>query len=273
VEDEIVNQVPAIILARGGSKGVPGKNKRVIAGLPCWMWSALDAFNAGCRVIVSSDDQDIIETAVTARPLKVNGPTFAERTGIDPCEVVLRPAELANDTATVQDAVRHACHAKGIDHGPVVVLYGCVPVRPKWLISSALAVLESTGADSVQSYCPAGKYHPWWQTTIPASGLVPTMEIAEADPVTGEKRKFPIPHRRQDLPPVHFPDGGVIVVRDVDKFFGESRQSVITNPGDVIDIDTERDAMLADVVLEQRNGVAQLDAYVGAIRALDGVKA
>jgi CMP-N,N'-diacetyllegionaminic acid synthase len=220
---------PAIILARGGSKGVPGKNKRTIAGRACFEWVVADAIAAGLRPIVTSDDHEIIESAVSS--------------GL---EVVIRPSELANDTATVQDSVRHACHAKGIDTGPVVVLYGCVPVRPKWLISSALAVLESTGADSVQSYCGVGKCHPAWLAFVGKDGAV----FDYATWTAGDR-----PHRRQDLDPVYVPDGGVIVVRDTAKFFGDTRQSVITNPGDVIDIDTERDAMLAEVVLNTRLGV------------------
>lgn len=224
-------KTPAIILARKGSKGCPDKNKRVLAGHPSWRWSVFDADAAGCRPIVTTDDHDIIEGCCNIG-----------------CEVVIRPAELANDTAKVEDAVRHACTAKGIDSGPVVVLYGCVPVRPRWLISSALAVLEATGADSVQSYCPVGKCHPWWMAMVGKDGGVIAFN-ALADSFVDTPA---VPHRRQDLPPLWIPDGGVIVVRDPDKFFGEVRQSVTTRPGDVIDIDTDADLMLAECVLRER---------------------
>lgn len=226
-----MSNTPAIILARSGSKGVPNKNKRIIASQPCYRWAVADAVFAGCRPIVTSDDAEIISDAVSVG-----------------AEVVIRPSELATDTATVQDAVRHACRAKGIDHGPVVVLYGCVPVRPRWLISSALAVYEATGADSVQSYCPVGKCHPWWMSYIAENGeAFPFARLTE-----GFDDAAKVPHRRQDLPPVYVPDGGVIVIRDPEVFFGDKRQSVTTNPGDVIDIDTERDAMLAECVLSDR---------------------
>lgn len=247
-------KTPAIILARKGSKGCPDKNKRVLAGHPSWRWSVLDADAAGCRPIVTTDDHDIIEGCCNIG-----------------CEVVIRPAELANDTAKVEDAVRHACTAKGIESGPVVVLYGCVPVRPKWLISSALAVLEATGADSVQSYCPVGKCHPDWCVAIDSDGGV--MRKGRAGmyyPASaGTYELQAVPHRRQDLMPLWIPDGGVIVVRaervdawvqtqtvpgrpDIPVFtnqadlFGTKRQSVTTRPGDVIDIDTENDAEYAE---------------------------
>jgi CMP-N,N'-diacetyllegionaminic acid synthase len=265
VEDETVS-VPAIILARSGSKGCPDKNKRVIAGRMCFEWSVLDAQAADCEVIVTSDDTEILARAVTIG-----------------AKVVLRPSELATDTATVQDSVRHACHAKGID-GPVVVLYGCVPVRPKHMISAALAVLESTGADSVQSYAPVGKCHPWWMVCLGKDGEVVSggdvvfVAGSEGAFVNGEHATITAttkttPHRRQDLLPMWIPDGGVIVLRDPAKFFGDTRQSITTRPGDVIDIDTDHDAMVAGCVLDARSGVAQLDAYVGAIRRLDGAKA
>lgn len=215
-----MSKTPAIILARKGSKGCPDKNKRVLAGHPSWRWSVLDADAAGCRPIVTTDDHDIIEGCCNIG-----------------CEVVIRPAELANDTAKVEDAVRHACTAKGIESGPVVVLYGCVPVRPKWLISSALAVLESGGCHSVQSYTPAGKHHPDWMCWVAKDGCV-----TRCNPNA--------PHRRQDLPPVYTPDGGVIVVHAdrvmAGNFWGLHTHAVTTRPGDVIDIDTENDAEYAE---------------------------
>lgn len=235
-----MSTTPCIILARSGSKGVPSKNKRTIAGKPCYQWSIDDARAANCRPIVTTDDQEIIEGSIGR--------------GV---EVVLRPSELATDTATVQDAVRHACRAKGIDTGPVVVLYACVPVRPKWLISSALAVLEATGADSVQSYTGVGKVHPWWLSFILEDGSIYPYHNDGGSPAMGNA------HRRQDLPPVYVPDGGVIVVRDTGKFFGAECQSVKTDPGDVIDIDTERDAMLAECVLRDRMALAKAERLAG----------
>src|SRR5436190_22436125 len=85
--------VLAVIIGRAGSKGLPGKNSRLLAGRPMIAHTIDDALSARTvdRVIVSTDGEAI---AVAAAAMGV--------------EVVPRPAILASDTATVDSAVRHA---------------------------------------------------------------------------------------------------------------------------------------------------------------------
>lgn len=80
----------AIIPARGGSKGVPGKNLLTIAGRPLLGHAITKAHDAGCLVVVSTDCQAIASEA--------------RRHG---AQVVVRPPELATDTASSQDVMRH----------------------------------------------------------------------------------------------------------------------------------------------------------------------
>lgn len=238
----------AIILARAGSKGVPGKNTADIAGRPCIAWT-LDAARAArtvARTVVSTDD---------ARALAV-----AAMAGI---AVLQRPAALATDTATVDDAVRHAVTEvekksppfqlpPGVAPPAIVVLYANVPVRPAGLIDAAVQLLLRTGCDSVQSYSPVGKHHPWWTARLDPSGKV--------SPWEGEVLNHGV-YRRQDLPPAYIPDGGVLVVsrralfREIKgvepgphAFFGRDRRGVVS-PGPVVDIDSPLDLALADTVL------------------------
>jgi CMP-N,N'-diacetyllegionaminic acid synthase len=84
-------RVLAIIPARGGSKGVPRKNVRVLAGKPCIAWTIELARSMPqiARVIVSTDDDEIASVARAAN-----------------AEVYMRPAHLATDTALVVDALR-----------------------------------------------------------------------------------------------------------------------------------------------------------------------
>ena len=107
----------AVILARAGSKGVPGKNSAPVAGRPCIAWRIDAAREARGveRVVVSTDGGAI---AAIARELG--------------CEVVERPAELASDTARVDDAARHAVQRlyPEDDDRSIVILYANVPVRP-----------------------------------------------------------------------------------------------------------------------------------------------
>lgn len=238
----------AIILGRGGSKGLPRKNVLPIAGKPCVQWTieaALHAASVG-EVIVSSDDADLL--------------AIARAGGVG---ALTRPADLAGDTATVDAAARHAVEqieraraGELAPRQPLVLLYANVPVRPHDLIDRAVAMLHDYEADSVQSYAPVGKFHPWW--------------MARVDPATGAVRPWDgdvLNHgvfRRQDLPPAYIPDGGVIVVtREAlmlripgvqpgpHAFFGreDRRRGVINPEGAVVDIDSRVDMLVAEALL------------------------
>jgi N-acylneuraminate cytidylyltransferase len=241
----------AIILGRGGSKGLPRKNVLPVNGKPCVQWTIEAAQRARCirEVVVSSDDAELLELA---RGLGARA--------------VARPAELASDTATVDAAARHAVseleRASGSQLSPsqpLVILYANVPVRPEGLIDRAVALLVEQRGDSVQSYAPVGKYHPWW--------------MARVDSATGTVRPWEggvLNHgvfRRQDLPPAFVPDGGVIAVKrealmleipgvspGPHAFFGreDRRRGIINNGGSVIDIDSKIDMMVAEAMLATR---------------------
>ncbi len=235
----------AVILGRAGSKGVPGKNARAVAGRPCIAWTidtVMSAKRAGAvsHVVVSTDGPDISAVAAAM--------------GL---EVIQRPLVLATDTARVDDAARHALEVAERAHGrfdAVVILYANVPVRPRGLIERAVELLRRTNADSVQSYSPVGKHHPWWTAVVDEhSGLV--------RPWQGDVLNHGV-FRRQELPPAHIPDGGVLVVRRAaltlgiagvpdgpHAFFGLERRGVVNAEGSVIDIDSEADVLAAEIAL------------------------
>ena len=186
------------------------------------------------RIIVSTDGEEI---AGAARSVGV--------------EVVMRPPLLANDHASVDAAVRHAVESSGAPHGVIVILYANAPVRPHGLIDRAVDRLLETGADSVQSYEPVGKHHPWWMACLDEDGEVSPW-----------KRNYV--YRRQDLPPAYFPDGGVIAVRRESlfttetghphAFLGRNRQGIINKIGDVVDIDDEIDLIVAEARIQKMLG-------------------
>lgn len=228
-----------IILARAGSKGLPGKNRRVLAGKPLVAWSIQHARTSSRinKVVVSTDDSEIAK--------------IAHKCSVD---VIGRPEELATDTASVEGAARHALITSEEQHrdhyDAAVVLYGNVPVRPPGLIDQAIQKLETSGADSVQSVCPVGKFHPYWMSVLggDTGDVMTPYQPNEID-------------RRQDLPPVYQIDGGVIVVRrdqwlnappsGPHAFLGQHRCAVVTEPGQVVDIDHASDFLVAQVALEQ----------------------
>ncbi|MHC4274057.1 MAG: N-acetylneuraminate synthase family protein [Planctomycetota bacterium] len=223
--------VLAVVIGRAGSKGLPGKNTRALAGRPlvCHTIEAALAAETVDRAVVSTDGDDI---AAAAASMSV--------------AVVRRPPELATDTATVASAVRHAVETAGDNEPIIVILYANVPIRPPGLIDRAVGALCETGADSVQSYTDGGKHHPCWMVSLDGDQRVHPFTPGTID-------------RRQDLPKLLIPDGGVIAVTrasllagrpdDPHAFLGADRRGLETAPGSVVDIDTPADLRLAEVAL------------------------
>ncbi len=235
----------AVILARAGSKGLPCKNVADLAGRPLIAHTIDHALAANSldHVVVSTDGHDIA--------------TVACRAGV---EVIERPAQLAHDTATVDAAARHAAQVCEADtqstFDAVVILYGNVPLRPPTLIDAAVHKLRDTGADSVQSVCPVGKHHPYWMKRVGDDRDSASRGTPDDALLMYEDNAV---YRRQDLPPVYMLDGGVIAVTrdslfttaegEPHAFLGGDRRAVVTQPGEVVDVDNELDLMLARVIL------------------------
>lgn len=224
-----------VILARAGSKGLPNKNSITIAGKPMLAWTIEHALLSKQikRVLVTTD-----------------GEALAQIAGKYDVEVIRRPAELASDTATIDAAARHAVNQVVDTHDNVCLLYGNVPVRPDDLSDRAIEMLEEKQADSVQSVCTVGKNHPYWMKTVdPETGR---LEMLHDNQI----------YRRQELPPVYMLDGGVIALTrsslfnliegQPHAFLGADRRAVVTEPGDVVDIDTQEDFKTAEAILEER---------------------
>ncbi len=224
------SEVVAVVVGRAGSKGLPGKNLLPIGGLPMIAHSIGHAFAARSvgRVVCSTDGSAIAAAAADAG-----------------AEVVLRPSELATDDATVDSAVRHAVRDLEISATKIVILYGNIPIRPVDLIDRAVQVLQVTGADSVQSYAPVGKHHPFWTVRLGDDGDVSPWEANDV-------------YRRQELPPAFIPDGGVIVVTRESlfttgsdhphAFLGRDRRGVRNQGGCVVDVDDRLDYLVAQAM-------------------------
>jgi len=135
-------KVTAIIPARGGSKGIPCKNVRLLAGKPLVAHTIEQALKARLvtRTIVSTDDEEI------ALVSKEYG-----------AEVVKRPSELATDTATSESALLHALdylqRTEGYEPDLVVFLQCTSPMRQPADIDNAIEKLQCQGADALFSAC------------------------------------------------------------------------------------------------------------------------
>lgn len=121
-----------LIPARGGSKGVPGKNIKLINGKPLIVWTIERALQSKKldKVLVSTDSEEIA--------------CIAEKAG---AEVLMRPAELATDTASTQDVMVHALQYYPADI--LVLLQPTSPYRSEGLIDSCIEEFQENNYDSL----------------------------------------------------------------------------------------------------------------------------
>ncbi len=221
--------VLALITARGGSKGLPGKNLRLLGGRPLVAWSVEQARASALidRVVISSDDPEIIARAVAAG---------AEAPFV-------RPAELADDRASSAEVVSHALAALERRYDLLVLLQPTSPLRSVADIDACIRRVADSGAPSCISLTEPAK-SPWWMYHMDAAGrLAPLLEGGAAA-------------RRQDLPPVYAPNGAVYVVRvpwflDHRAFVGDGSLGHVMPPERSIDIDTALDFRLAEAIVAE----------------------
>lgn len=180
-------KVIGIVPARGGSKGLPGKNIKELLGKPLIAWS-IEAGRDSTYIdtlLVTTDDERI---ALIAKEFGAEVP-------------FLRPAELANDSATSVDVVAHAIdfmQSRGEHFDIVVLLEPTSPLREPQDIDKALELMADGVATSVVSICEAESTHPAFMFRMESQGLIQSMQS------DGFKVL-----RRQELEPAFFLDGSV----------------------------------------------------------------
>lgn len=222
--------VLALIPARGGSKGVPGKNTRGAGGKPLIAWT-IEAGKASRyvdRLILSTDDPSI---AAVARQFG--------------CEVPFtRPVELATDKADSMAVVRHALESLPERYDYLLLLQPTSPLRGAADIDAAFEHFVESGAKTCVSVCEPDK-HPYWMVTMAADNTV--------------RHLFPpeqVPTRRQDAPPI-FAFNGAIYIAPADylaaggEFIAAGTVGYVMPKDRSFDIDTELDLRLADFLLTQ----------------------
>ena len=145
------HEILAIIPARGGSKGVPRKNIKPLAGKPLIGWTIETALKTSCinRVIVSTDDEEIAK--------------IAKKHGAD--LPFMRPAEFASDTASDMPVYEHALQwlNEHEQYQPDIIVWlrPTSPLRTSEDIEIAIQKLIDTKADWIRSIC-AIEHHPYW---------------------------------------------------------------------------------------------------------------
>ncbi len=219
--------VLALVVARGGSKGLPGKNLMPLGGKPLVAWSVEQARAATLvdRVVISSDDGEIIAAAAAAG---------AEAPFV-------RPAELANDQADSVSVALHALDSLERSFDLLVLLQPTSPLRLAADIDTCLRRLVDEGAPSCLGVTEA-PCSPYWMLTMDGAGRL--MRLLDAPAAT----------RRQDLPAVYVPNGAVYAVRvpwlrHHRAFVGEGTLGHIMPAERSVDIDTILDFHMAETIL------------------------
>jgi len=220
----------AIIPARGGSKRVPRKNVRHLNGQPLINHTITSAKSANLvsRTVVSTDDEEIAQIATNAG-----------------AEVIIRPSELASDTAKSIDVIIHALD-KLIDYHErsttdIVVLQPTTPFRPSDLIDNAIELLRNTGCHSVVSYYRMDYPHPNRAKKLSHGGrIVPYCEPEITNVPRGE------------LPEAYYRDGAIYacdstVPYKFSNLFGTDQRALIVD--ETINIDTEMDWAMAEYLI------------------------
>lgn len=188
------NRVLAIIPARSGSKGLPGKNLRHLDGRPLVTWPISAALGSSVvdRVIISTDDEKIAEVARMAG-----------------AEVpFMRPSSLSGDNASSMDVVMHALDAmaaQGDVFDYVVLLEPTSPLTESSDIEKALSRLMSAGnlADAIVGISRVEATHPEYDVRVDSKGILsPYMAL-----------DFSSLRRRQDIEPLYFLEGSLYISR------------------------------------------------------------
>ena len=218
----------AIIPARGGSKRLPRKNILDLCGKPLISWSIEATLKSKyiSKVVVSSDDEEILN--------------ISSNFGAD---IIKRPYELANDTATTFDAIKHTINnLEKYDY--IVLLQPTSPLRNENQIDEAIELLEEKQADAIVSVCEMD-HSPLWSNTLPKDG---NMNNFLRDEVLNK--------RSQDLEKYYRVNGAIYICK-TDKllenksfFLKDNIFAYIMDRKSSIDIDEEIDFLLAERVLK-----------------------
>jgi len=235
-------RVLGLLPARGGSKGIPGKNLRSLAGRPLIAWAAeaLAMSELPIRMICSTDDEKIAEAA--------------SKSGLE--VPWLRPGYLSEDTSLVVDVIEHVLRTVesegdgGYTH--VALVQATSPTVLSEDIDAAIRLAIEGNADTVITGFPAGQRHP--------STMYSLKSESEVSWLLDEKQRM---SRRQDLPDIYVRTGLVYVIRTdliIEKktIYGD-RVLALTIPEErSLTIDEEQDFRLAEFQIKQIQNLGDL---------------
>jgi CMP-N-acetylneuraminic acid synthetase len=215
-------KILGLIPARGGSKGIPGKNIKLLGKKPLIQYTSETALQSKylAKVILSSDDEQIIE--------------LGARIGLE--VPFKRPFDLAKDNSPTISVIEHALdyyESKGETFDAVCLLQVTSPFREVEFLDNAIQKFITNDSDSLVSVLEVPhEYNPHW-----------TFEVNENEHLkiaTGDKN---IISRRQELPKAFHRDGSIYltkvsVIREQRSLFGNSISYIESSEATYVNIDT-----------------------------------
>jgi CMP-N,N'-diacetyllegionaminic acid synthase len=220
----LVSRALGIVPARGGSKGVPGKNVRMLNGRPLLDYTARAARESGVldRIVLSTDSPEIADVGRTC--------------GLE--VPFLRPTELAGDETPMLPVLQHTVEALAADGwtaDAIVLLQPTSPLRRPSHIREALARLQSSHVDSVVTVVEVPRHlSPDYVMRIESGVLTPF--LPEGARIT----------RRQDARPAYSRDGTVYACwrATIERFgniYGERCEPLVIDASESLSIDSPAD--------------------------------
>lgn len=220
----------AIIPARGGSKRLPRKNVLDLAGKPLIAWSIEAGLKSKYidKVIVTSDDDEILSISQQYGAIAIK-----------------RPDELASDTATTFDAIKHTIdNIERYDY--IVLLQPTSPLRNDKHIDEAIELLETKNTDAVIGVCEMD-HSPLWSNVLPQNGSMSNFLREEV-----------LNKRSQDLEKYYRINGAIYIckterlLKEKSFFLKDNIFAYKMDRKSSVDIDEEIDFYIAEAVIEKR---------------------
>lgn len=229
----MVKKIPAIIPARGGSKGLPRKNILKLAGKPMIAWTIEAALNSKyiSDVIVSTDDEEIAEIS---RKYGAQIP-------------FMRPKELATDDSIAIDTYLYTVEKLNLEYNKnieeFVVLQPTSPLRKSVHINEAIQLFYNKEADSVLSFYE--NPHPTnWLKLIDENGYL-----------TNYEKKLELKNR-QDYQKTYLPNGAILILKyalmkKYRTYYFEKTRPYLMDKNSSIDIDDAFELIVAELLLKK----------------------
>ncbi len=225
----------AIIPARGGSKGVHGKNIKSLSGKPLIVYTIEAAIESNIfkKIIVSTDSEEIAD--------------IAKQSGAE--VPFIRPSEIAGDYVSSDKVIKHGIEfyeKNGNEFTEVCKLQPTSPLRKAEHIKAAYKLFKEKEADFVVSVCES-EHSPLWMG-----------ELEEDCQMDNFIRKEIILSCRQKLPTYYRLNGAIYMAKInafkiQNSFFGKNGYAYVMQQKDSIDIDSELDFKIAECIMTKQN--------------------